>query len=101
MLFYEGVQMPMSQLNKLSMCIATWYDARVLFSSPAYSDNYSMLIRALQGVNNQIRKLSIVNTIMLQDYQQILENLGLIDIALNLVTHMNRFLKSKPQLFKS
>lgn len=51
------------------MCIVTWYDPRILNSHPTYYENYSMLLRSLQGINNQIRKLNLTNTLMLQDSQ--------------------------------
>lgn len=57
--FYEGVQAPMLQAQRLTMCIQTWYIPQILKSSSVYYENYKMLDQALRTVNSQVRKLSL------------------------------------------
>lgn len=67
----------------------TWYIPQILRSIESYYDNYSTLLHCLSGINVQIRNIDLRDALVLGDFQQILENLGFLDILIAVVGQLN------------
>lgn len=81
----------MEEINKLALTIETWFSPQILLSQQSYYDNYTLFERSFQGVNNQIKKLNISDIHDLEDYQEILEKMGLLESSLSTLNHLKEF----------